>query len=112
MLETEFILTPANLQAFARVGNGRVPIKQGNNFVFNGVDRIDFEDADSTLHFFFPEDNAYALADSVNHINVTRVFSSQRGKDYLLVGVPYTWLEAAPKGTLIVDPTTDCLCER
>jgi len=100
------MLTLANLQVFARVGNGRTPIKQGNNFAFNGVDRIDFENADSTLHFFFPQDNAYAVADSANRINVTRVFSSQRGKDYVLVGVPYTWLEAAPKGTLVIDPTT------
>ena len=34
------------------------------------------------------------------------MFSSQRGKDYVLVGVPYAWLDAVPKGTLIIDPTT------
>jgi hypothetical protein len=61
----EFLLTPANINAFARRPNGKTPIKQGNSFGFDGDDPIDFEDADSTLHFFFPKDYAYAAADSV-----------------------------------------------
>jgi len=51
----EFLLTPNNINVFARRPNGKTPIKQGNNFGFDGDDPIEFEDADSTLHFFFRE---------------------------------------------------------
>jgi RHS repeat-associated protein len=90
---------------------GKTPIKQGNNFGFDGDDPIDFEDADSTLHFFFPKDYAYAAADSVtdfsNRVSLRRYFYSDRGKDYMLVGVPWSWIDAAPEGDLIIDPTTN-----
>ncbi|MGH7596879.1 MAG: hypothetical protein ACREOI_11045 [bacterium] len=71
-------------------------------FSFDGDDPIDFEDADSTLHFFFPKDYAYAAADSVtdfaNRISLRRYFYSDRGKDYMLVGVPWSWIDSAPEG--------------
>jgi len=107
----EFFLTPANINAFARRLNGKTPIKQGNNFGFDGDDPIDFEDADSTLHFFFPKDYAYAAADSVtdfsNRVSMRRYFYSDHGKNYMLVGVPWSWIDSAPEGDLIIDPTTN-----
>ncbi|MCI0696144.1 hypothetical protein L0337_29600, partial [candidate division KSB1 bacterium] len=60
----EFLLTPNNINVFARRQGGKTPIKQGTNFSFDGDDPIDFEDADSTLHFFFPKDYAWAVNDS------------------------------------------------
>lgn len=107
----EFFLTPANINVFARRPNGKTPIKQGNSFGFDGDDQIEFEDADSTLHFFFPKDYAYAAADSItdfsNRVSMRRYFYSDRGKDYMLVGVPWNWIDSAPEGDLIIDPTTN-----
>jgi RHS repeat-associated protein len=107
----EFLLTPNNINVFARRPNGKTPIKQGNNFGFDGDDPIDFEDADSTLHFFFPKDYAYAMADSVtdfsNRVSMRRYFYSDHDKDYMLVGVPWNWIDSAPEGDLIIDPTTN-----
>ncbi len=106
----EFLLTPNNIKVFARRQGGKTPIKQGNNFSFDGDDPIDFEDADSTLHFFFPKDYARAVNDSAtgfaNQPSVRRYFYSDRGKDYMLVGVPWDWIDTAPVGDLIIDPTT------
>jgi len=88
----EFLLTPNNLNVFARRQTAKIPIKQGSNFAFDGDDRIDFEDADSTLHFFFPKDYAHAASDSVtgfsNRVSLRRYIYSQGGKHYMLVGVP------------------------
>jgi RHS repeat-associated protein len=107
----EFLLTPANINAFARRPNGKAPIKHGNDFGFYGDDPIEFEDADSTLHFFFPKDYAYAVADSItdfsNRVSMRRYFYSDRGKDYVLVGMPWSWIASAPEGDLIIDPTTN-----
>jgi RHS repeat-associated protein len=107
----EFLLTPANINVFARRPNGKTPIRRDNNFGFYGDDPIEFEDADSTLHFFFPKDYAYAAADSVtdfsNRVSLRRYFYSDRGKDYMLVGVPWSWIDSAPAGDLIIDPTTN-----
>jgi RHS repeat-associated protein len=62
-------------------------------------------------HFFFPKDYAYAAADSVtdfsNRVSLRRYFYSDRGKDYMLVGVPWSWIDSAPEGDLIIDPTTN-----
>jgi hypothetical protein len=107
----EFLLTPNNINVFARRQTGKTPIKEGNNFSFDGDDPIEFEDADSTLHFFFPKDYAYAAADSAtdfsNRVSMRRYFYSDRGKDYMLVGVPWNWVNSAPEGDLIIDPTTN-----
>jgi hypothetical protein len=65
VVQVEFLLAPANINVFARRQGGKTPIKQGNSFSFDGDDPIEFEDADSTLQFFFPKDYAYAAADSV-----------------------------------------------
>lgn len=109
MMAVEFALTPASIKVFARRQTGNAPVKQGNVFAFEGDDPIDFDDADSTLHFFFPRDYAWAVADSVTNFagrgSVTRVFYSQAGKDYLLVGMPYNWLQTSPAGELVIDPT-------
>jgi len=106
----EFLLTPNNINAFARRPAGKTPIKQGNNFNFDGDDPIEFEDEDATRHFFFPKDYAHAVADSVtdfaNRISLRRYFYSDRGKNYMLVGVPLNWINSAPAGELIIDPTT------
>ena len=106
----EFLLTPNNINVFAQRQGNKTPIKQGNDFVFNGDEPIAFEDADSTLHFFFPRDYAHAVADSTtdfaNRTSIKRIFYSQGGKNYMLVGVPWSWLNSSPQGDLIVDPTT------
>ncbi len=34
-----------------------------------------------------------------------RVFYTERGKHYLLVGVPYSWIKTAPEGEVVIDPT-------
>jgi RHS repeat-associated protein len=110
MVAVEFMLTPNNLNVFARRQSGKTPVKQGDLFAFEGDEPIDFEDADSTLHFFFPKDFAWAVNDSAtgfaNQTSVRRYFYSDRGKDYMLVGVPWSWINSAPQGTLIIDPTT------
>jgi hypothetical protein len=107
----EFLLAPNNINVFARRAAGKTPIRQGNNFAFNGDDPIDFEDADSTRHFFFPKDYAHAAADSVtdfsNRVSLRRYFYSQDGKHYMLVGVPWSWINQSPAGDLIIDPTTN-----
>jgi len=106
----EFLLTPNNINAFARRQGNKLPIKQGNDFVFDGDESIEFEDENSTLHFFFPKDYAHAAADSTtgfsNRISLRRYFYSQGGKHYMLVGVPWNWINSAPAGDLIIDPTT------
>jgi RHS repeat-associated protein len=106
----EFLLTPAHINVFARQPAGKTPIKQGNSFSFDGDDPIEFEDADSTLHFFFPKDYAHAVGDSLtgfsSRVSLRRYFYSDRGKDYMLVGVPWNWIDSAPEGDLIIDPTT------
>ncbi|MGI0014960.1 MAG: hypothetical protein ACREBU_16190, partial [Nitrososphaera sp.] len=110
MIVTEFNLEPFTLTALVRLRTGRSPIKPGNRFAFEGDDPIDFEGEDSTLHFFFPKDYAHAAADSVtdftNRINLRRYFYSDRGKDYMLVGVPWSWIDSATAGDLIIDLTT------
>ncbi|MDZ7360478.1 MAG: hypothetical protein ONB46_07090 [candidate division KSB1 bacterium] len=104
------MLTPANINVFVRRQGRKTPIIHDNNFGFYGDDPIEFEDADSTLHFFFPKDYAYAAPDSVtdfsNRVSMRRYFYSDRGKDYMLVGVPLSWMDSAPEGDLIIDPTT------
>jgi hypothetical protein len=39
-------------------------------------------------------------------VSVKRYFYSEKGKHYMLVGVPWNWINTAPAGTLIIDPTT------
>lgn len=39
--------------------------------------------------------------------SVKRSFYSDRDKHYLLVGVPWNWIDSAPEGDLIIDPTTN-----
>lgn len=51
----EFVLTPDYINGFARRQGGKMPIRQDNNFSFDCDDPVDFEDADSTLHIFFPK---------------------------------------------------------
>jgi len=106
----EFLLTPNNINAFARRQGNKLPLKQGNNFTFDGDKPIEFEDEHTTLHFFFPKDYAHAVADSVtgfaNRLGIKRVFYSQGGKNFMLVGVPLNWINSAPAGDLIIDPTT------
>jgi RHS repeat-associated protein len=96
------------LQALANVAGNRIPIRQGNAFAFDGEDRIDFEDARADLHFFFQKDYAWAVADSVTNfagrVSVRRYLYSRNGKHYLLVGVPWNWINTAPQGNLIIDP--------
>ena len=67
MFATEFVLTPNNIRVFARATTGRVSVRQGNIFAFEGDDPIDFEDADSMLHFFFPKDYAWAVNDTATN---------------------------------------------
>ena len=106
----EFLLTPNNINTFARRQGNKLPIKQGNDFVFDGDEPIEFEDEHTTLHFFFPKDYAHAVADSItdfaNRTSIKRIFYSQGGKNYMLVGVPWSWINSAPTGDLIIDPTT------
>ncbi|MGI0015117.1 MAG: hypothetical protein ACREBU_17015, partial [Nitrososphaera sp.] len=62
------------------------------------------------MHFFFPKGYAHAVGDSLtgfsSRISLRRYFYSDRGKDYMLVGVPWSWIDSAPEGDLIIDPTT------
>jgi hypothetical protein len=71
---------------------------------------FDFEDDGGTVHFFFQKDYAYAAVDSLtdysNRIGVRRIFYTQNGRHYLLIGVPWSWIDTAPAGDLIIDPTT------
>ena len=106
----EFLLTPNDINVFARRQGAKTPIKRGNDFVFVGDDPIEFEDDIEALHFFFPKDYAHAVADSVtdfaNRTSLRRYFYSQGGKNYMLVGVPLSWISSAPAGDLVIDPTT------
>ena len=106
----EFLLTPNNINVLARRQGNKLPIKQGNDFVFDGDEPIEFEDEHTTLHFFFPKDYAHAVGDSVtgfsNRVSLRRYFYSQAGKNYMLVGVPYNWIAGSPAGDLVIDPTT------
>ncbi len=107
MFAAEIDLWPGNIKAMAQTPSGKVPIKNGNRFAFNGTDPIDFEDAQENLYFSFPSDYAWAANDSTgeNVVPVFRVFNTQQGRHYLFVGVPWTWVNDAPAGPLIIDPT-------
>lgn len=103
----EIYLWPGNIKAMAQTPSGKVPIRNGNRFAFDGTDQIDFEDAQENLYFSLPNDYAWAANDGSgeNVVPVFRVFNTQQGKHYLLIGVPWTWVNAAPNGPLIIDPT-------
>jgi len=107
----EFLLTPNNTKVLAKAANGRVPVDINKSLAFNGDEAIEFEDEHGTVPFFFQKDYAHAVADSVtdfaNRTPVKRIFYSQGGKYLLLVGIPWSWLEIAPSGNLIIDPTTN-----
>jgi hypothetical protein len=107
MFAAEIDLQPSNIKAMARTPTGKTPIKNGNRFVFNGTDPIDFEDAQENLYFSLPNDYAWAANDSTgeNIVPVFRVFYTQQGRHYLLLGVPWAWVNAAAKGPLVIDPT-------
>jgi hypothetical protein len=105
MIAVEFDVQPASLKAFAKRREGKIDIKPGNRFAFEGDDPIEFEDEDSTRHFFFTKDYAWAAADEEKRVSLQRYFYSDRGKHYLLAGVPWSWINVAPAGTLIIDPT-------
>jgi len=106
----EFLLTPNNTKVLANRAAGKVPIDVNKSLAFNGDEPIDFEDETGVVPFFFEKDYAHAMADSVtdfaNRVSVKRVFYTENGKQYLLVGVPWSWLNAAPAGEIVIDPST------
>jgi len=110
MFAFEFKLTPNNLQIFARTSSGRTRIKTHGRFAFNGEGQVEIEDEDTNLRLFLPEDFAWAEADSANEnverAKIRRYIYTERGKDYMYVGVPWEWVNNAAKGNLIIDPTT------
>ncbi len=109
MFAFEFKLTPDNLRAFAKTPSGRVPVKERGRFGFNGESPIAVEDEFANPHLFFSKDYAWAEADSANDFvaraTIRRYIYTDRGKDYMLVGVPWSWVNQASKGNLIIDPT-------
>jgi len=66
---------------------------------------------DTLANIFFLKDDAHAVADSItnfaNRTNLKRVFFSQSGKNYMLAGVPWNWINSSSSGDLIIDPTTN-----
>jgi len=52
----------------------------------------------------FPRNFAFARGGEETQ-PVRRFFYTERGRHYLLAGVPYPWLQSAPKGELVLDPT-------
>jgi len=106
----EFLITPNNTKVLAHASSGRVPIDINKSLAFSGEEPVDFEDEHGTVPFFFQKDYAYAAVDSLtdfsNRVNVKRIFYSQDGKTYLLIGVPWNWINSVPAGDLIIDPTT------
>ncbi len=85
----------------------REKVKNGNKFNFEGKDKIEFSDKDSTLYAFFPRDFAVSVGDSVltGKEPVLRLFYTERGKHFFAAGIPYAWLETAQAGDIIIDPT-------
>jgi hypothetical protein len=57
-----------------------------------------------------PSDYAWAFADSfidfVNRVSLKCFLYSDRGKHYVLAGVPWQWINTVPAGDLIIDPIT------
>lgn len=106
----EYLLTPNNTRVVAKSANGRVPVDITQGIAFSGDEAIEFEDEHGTVPFFFQKDYAQAAADSVtdfaHRTPVKRVFYSLGGKYLLLLGVPWSWINSAPAGDLIIDPTT------
>jgi hypothetical protein len=107
MFMAEIDLWPGNIKVMAHTSSGKVPIKNGNRFAFNGTDQIDFEDAQENLYFSLPSDYAWAANDNTgeNVVPVLRVFATLQGRHYLYLGVPWSWVNTAPAGPLIIDPT-------
>ena len=106
----EFQAIPNSIKGFARShSRNKTPIKNGNKFDFDGEDHIEFEDQDETLHFFFPQDFAWLGSDSTDNassrVPVRRYFYSKGNKHFMLVGVPWQWINQAPAGELIIDPS-------
>ena len=106
----EFQAIPNSIKGFARShSRNKTPIKNGNKFDFDGEDHIEFEDRDETLHFFFPQDFAWLGSDSTDNassrVPVRRYFYSKGNKHFMLVGVPWLWVNQAPAGELIIDPS-------
>lgn len=86
MFMAEIYLWPGNIKAMAQTPSGKVPIRNGNRFAFDGTDQIDFEDAQENLYFSLPNDYAWAANDGSgeNVVPVFRVFNTQQGKHYPL----------------------------
>lgn len=105
----EYLLTPNNTKVVAKAATGRVPVDINKGIAFNGDEPIEFEDEHGTVPFFFQKDYAHAAADSVtdfaDRTPVKRIFYSLNGKYLLLVGVPWSWVNSAPAGDIIIDPT-------
>lgn len=116
MFGFEFFITPANLTAYARIDTSKVPIVSNGRFSYAGEDRLEFEDQDENLHFFLPRGSAWVEDDSTAALMartaVRRQVYTDGGKHIMLVSVPYTWLERAPAGTLIIDPSTGVAVNR
>ncbi len=55
--------------------------------------------------FSFIWAEADSANDSVARARIRRYIYTDRGKDYMLVGVPWSWVNQASKGALIIDPT-------
>ena len=105
---SQFDLSPAQMRVKAKPRVGpRKDVKTGNVFNFEGKDRIEFSDGDSTFYAFFPEDFAVSVGDSAvtGKEPVLRRFYSERGKHFFAVGVPYSWIANAPAGDIVIDPT-------
>ncbi|NUM79132.1 DNRLRE domain-containing protein, partial [candidate division KSB1 bacterium] len=103
----EFSIFPGNVNALAHTSGGRKPIKTGNRFAYDGEGRLDFEYDAEDLYCFFPPDFAWAVNNEEDRIPVRRIVYSERGKNYLLIGVPWRWVREAAPGPLIIDPTTN-----
>lgn len=76
-----------------------------------GKERVEFRNTHGSAKYILPADFAFmATADSSQGKAVRREakfrhFYSRGDANYVLTGVPYTWLQAQPPGTIVLDPS-------
>jgi len=102
MITMELDVQPANLKALANRRESKTDIKPGNRFAFEGDDPIDFEDQDSTQHFFFAKDYAWAVAQDEVHQMLVEWDEGIATKDLRLfeeTGIPWSTPYAGINGT-------------
>lgn len=84
------------------------------NIEYEGEDRINFKNIRGDIKFFFPVDEAFLESerDSVvmeNAISIRKRIITINDNKFLLSGVPLSWINNLPDGTIVFDPQVEVM---